>query len=258
MSRQRGSDTARAPRTERGPRSLASLFGFGLLGLTLFALFLSLGIWQVERRAWKLDLIAAVNERVSAPAIPAPGPATWPDITFETDEYRHVAAEGRFLPAQSAFALASTDLGSGYWLMTPLRTERGFTILVNRGFVPSRDFDPTTGIEEAGAARVTGLLRMSQTGGGFLRDNDPATGRWYSRDVAGIAKAEGIEGPVAPYFIDAAGMSDGGYPVAGLTVVSFRNTHLVYAITWFALAAMVVAGLAILWRHERKLRRGAS
>ena len=86
---------------------------------------------------------------------------------------------------------------------------------------------------------------------GFCRN---CLSNWY-RDAA---KAEGIEGPVAPYFIDAAGMSDGGYPVAGLTVVSFRNTHLVYAITWFALAAMVVAGLAILWRHERKLRRGAS
>ena len=258
MTHRREMDPKNVRKPDRGPRSVGSLLALGLAGLALFALFVSLGVWQIERRAWKLDLIAVVNERVAAHAIPAPGPANWPKLSFETDEYRHVAAEGRFLSAKSAFALASTDLGSGYWLMTPLRTDRGFTVLVNRGFVPSRDFDPTTGLDEKETSRVTGLLRMSQTGGGFLRDNDPVAGRWYSRDVAGIAKAEGIEGPVAPYFIDAAGMSEGGYPVPGLTVVSFRNSHLIYAITWFALAAMVLAGLAILWRHERTLRMGAS
>jgi surfeit locus 1 family protein len=87
---------------------------------------------------------------------------------------------------------------------------------------------------------VTGLLRASEPGGGFLRANDPADGRWYSRDVAAIAEAEGV-GPVAPYFIDAgATPNPRGLPVGGLTVVSFRNTHLAYALTWFALAALVV------------------
>ena len=35
----------------------------------------------------------------------------------------------------------------------------------------------------------------------------------------------------------------GGAPVGGLTVIAFRNNHLVYALTWFALALML-AGAA--------------
>ena len=46
-----------------------------------------------------------------------------------------------------------------------------------------------------------------------------------------------------PIFIDAdATANPGGLPVGGLTVIAFRNSHLVYALTWFALAAGLAAG----------------
>ena len=98
---------------------------------------------------------------------------------------------------------------------------------------------------------VTGLLRASEPGGGFLRANDPARDRWYSRDVAAIARARGL-GEVAPFFIDAdATPNPGGYPVGGLTVVAFRNDHLVYALTWFGLAGLSLFGVLLLGRTRR-------
>lgn len=140
---------------------------------------------------------------------------------------------------------AVTQDGAGFWVMTPLRTAEG-TVLVNRGFVPgeraearSRALPPPPG-----SAVVVGLLRASEPGGGFLRANDPASGRWYSRDVAAIARATGVE-PVAPFFIDADRSAIPGYPQGGMTTVHFANNHLVYAATWFALAAL--SGLAA-WR----------
>jgi surfeit locus 1 family protein len=91
-----------------------------------------------------------------------------------------------------------------------------------------------------GPVTVTGLLRVTEPRGGFLRANDPASGRWYSRDVAAIAEAKGLGGAVAPYFIDAgAAPNAGGLPVGGITVVDFRNAHLSYALTWFGLAALI-------------------
>jgi surfeit locus 1 family protein len=89
---------------------------------------------------------------------------------------------------------------------------------------------------------VTGLLRMSEPGGAFLRANDPVADRWFSRDVAAIAATRGLP-QTAPYFIDAE-RSPGktGLPVPGLTVRSFSNNHLVYAITWSILALMAAAG----------------
>ena len=94
-----------------------------------------------------------------------------------------------------------------------------------------------------------------QPGGGFLRTNAPAEDRWHSRDVAAIAAARGLT-PVAPYFVDAdATPNPGGFPVGGLTVVRFSDNHLVYAATWFALAAMLAGALGFVLRHEFRLRR---
>ncbi|MEN7522023.1 SURF1 family protein, partial [Bordetella pertussis] len=108
-------------------------------------------------------------------------------------------------------------------------------------------------------ARVEGLLRMGEPAGGFLRENKPAAELWYSRDLPAIAARRGL-GEVAPYFIDAdaaagAPRNPAQAPVGGLTVLSFPNNHLGYAITWFGLAAMVLAGAAIVARHELRARR---
>nr|WP_315920632.1 SURF1 family protein [Mesorhizobium sp. SP-1A] len=226
-----------------------------LLGV---AVFVALGIWQLERKVWKLDLIARVDRRVHAAAVPAPGPADWPAITARADEYRHVRLHGLFLNDGETLTQAVTELGSGFWVITPMRTDQGFVVLVNRGFVPSdRKEAGSRGQGRIdGDTDVVGLLRMSEPGGGFLRSNDPKAGRWYSRDVAAIASARGLK-EVAPYFVDAdASPNAGGWPRGGLTVVQFRNTHLVYALTWFGLAAMTLL-LTIRSLFDLRSRRSA-
>ncbi|MBV9882018.1 MAG: SURF1 family protein [Sphingomonadaceae bacterium] len=219
-----------------------------LLGLASI-LFAGLAIWQVERRSEKLALIEAVTQRLHAPPAAAPGPADWPQITSAGDAYRPVRIGGVFLHERETLVQAATGLGPGYWVLTPLRTEAGWTVLVNRGFVPAdapgralrRAGEPT------GPVTVTGLLRITEPGGAFLHANDPAHDRWYSRDVAAIAAARGL-GTVAPYFIDAAaGQGDPHQPRGGLTVVSFPNNHLQYALTWAALAALSLFGIARTW-----------
>lgn len=226
--------------SRRHPLRLAVWLGLG--GLLTVAL-LALGVWQVQRRAWKLDLIARVEARVHAAPVPPPA--------FDRDpvalEYTRVRLTGRFLPGPPTLVQAVTDYGGGFWVMQPLATPKG-TILVNRGFVPAGASAPTP----AGPVSITGLIRRSEPGGGFLRANDPAANRWYSRDVAAIAAARGIAGPVAPWFVDAEATPGDRYPKGGLTVVRFRNNHLVYALTWFALAAMVAGAMAMLVRAERR------
>jgi surfeit locus 1 family protein len=216
------------------------------LGLLLFGGFLALGTWQVERRAWKLHLIARVDRRLHAAPVAAPGPAEWARVTADRDAYRRVRARGVFDHGRAVRVQAVTELGAGSWVLTPLRTP-GFTLLVNRGFVPAGQ---RRYAEPAGPVTVTGLLRITEPGGAFLRHNDPVTGRWYSRDVAAIARAQHL-GPTAPYFIDADVRTSPASPRGGLTVVSFRNSHLTYALTWYALAVLTLVGMALLWRHER-------
>jgi surfeit locus 1 family protein len=205
----------------------------------------ALGVWQIERRAWKLALIERVEARVHAAPVAIPAQSSWPAITAASDEYRRVTVSGRFLYADETLVQAVTSDGPGFWVVTPLLTADGTTVLVNRGFVPPDRREPATRREgdPPGTVSVTGLLRMSEPKGGFLRSNDPAAGRWFSRDVAAITVQHGLS-QAAPFFIDADAVeSPGGYPIGGLTIVRFPNNHLIYALTWFALAFMLAAAL---------------
>lgn len=275
-----------APRRNRALRvvllAIASLLCAG---------FFALGTWQVYRLQWKLELIERVNQRVHAEPDFPPPPSRWAQITAASDEYRHVLLNGVLLYELTSKVQAVTALGSGYWLVTPLCQVDGSVVLVNRGYVsaeaarqlpaPARAGDAACKAATAAgpAVSVTGLLRISETRGGFLRANDAAAGRWYSRDVAAMAAALGLDQrSVAPYFVDAdapagqqlAPLPHGSdaealrpsdrqgagssleHPVGGLTVISFPNNHLVYALTWYGLALMVAG---ITWWMSRDARR---
>jgi surfeit locus 1 family protein len=254
-------DAQRRPAT--GRRRI--LTGIALLLLLLFA---GLGTWQVVRLQWKLALIERVDARVHATPSAIPHSRNWPAISAPSDEYRHVRLRGQFLFDLTTPVQAVTVHGSGFWLMTPLCQPDGTIVLVNRGFIPgalggASGYDVTRAGADACAGgtpvEITGLLRVTEPKGAFLRVNDPVTGRWYSRDVAAIAAARNLQ-RVAPFFVDAdarmagtAGPRDAAPPIGGLTVISFPNNHVVYALTWFALAAMV--GAAWWWVATRWVAR---
>ena len=234
----------------------------GLAGVLLCGLFLSLGSWQLQRLAWKNDLVARVEARVNAAPVAPPVVGEWSAVQANpaAHEYRRVTLHGDFLLADERLVQASTELGAGYWVLTPLRQPDGSLVLVNRGFVPSAARWQAARAAQrcAGPVTVVGLLRRSEPGGGFLRQNDPAGGRWYSRDVAALAAAAGLPPQaVAPFFVDAAAgapCATAQGPVGGLTVLRFSNSHLVYALTWFALAAMTAAAVVFVFRDAVRQR----
>jgi surfeit locus 1 family protein len=254
------------------------LVTLAIIGALLFAGFVALGTWQVKRLGWKLDLIANVEQRAHAAPAALPARADWPRVNAADDEYRRVLATGTFQHDQETMVQAVTDLGSGFWVMTPLKLADGGTVLVNRGFVSPerRERASRAANEPAGTTTVTGFLRISQPKGGFLQANDPAGNRWFSRDVAAIAAARGLK-DAAPFFVDAdaagAGATprdtrlaearviesrrpDAVWPIGGLTIITFQNQHLIYAITWYLLALMVV-GAAWLVRRDARRQRAA-
>jgi surfeit locus 1 family protein len=248
-----GSDSAAAPAPVR--RKGFSLL-LAVLALLLIVLFSGLGTWQVFRLQWKLDLIARVDARVHAVPAPPPSAARWTRINAVDDEYRRLELHGTYLYEFTTPVQALTEQGAGYWLLTPLCGTDGNIVIVNRGFIPAvlgsrTRYDARRAGPDACAAagghepstRVVGLLRISEPHGSFARTNDPPDNRWYSRDVAAIAATRGL-GTVAPYFVDAGtGQNPADSPdrpTGGLTVISFPNSHLVYAITWYALALMVL------------------
>ncbi|MEP7185892.1 MAG: SURF1 family protein [Rhodanobacter sp.] len=250
------------PAPGRALRSPIALAAGVILTLALFCGFVLLGNWQVRRLHWKLGLIHDVATRVDAAPVATPGPAQWPQIASGQQQYLHVSLTGEFLDGEQTLVHGSSADGYGFWVLAPLRTDRGFIVLVNRGYIPA-DLPGTPKYAQVkpptGKVSLTGLLRMSDPGGGFLRPNLPTDGQWYSRDVSAVASARGLPAnQVAPYFVDAElapGASDNtSWPRAGLTVIHFPNNHLGYLITWYLMALMVALGALYVAREEWRSR----
>lgn len=240
----------------RAPLGAAALAALLTGAALLCAGFIALGVWQVQRLAWKLQLIEQVSRHARAAPVPAPTRRDWLALDPAAQAYRRVQVRGQFLPEPQTRVQALTELGAGHWVMTPLRRPDGSIVYINRGFVPTGLPLPPP---PTGTTTVVGLLRLSEPGGAFLRRNDAASGRWTSRDVQALAAAQGLA-PALPYFIDAqapaaaGGAAASAWPRPGMTVVSFRNPHLAYALTWFTLALMPAGAIGLLLRSERRLR----
>ncbi|HIL91810.1 MAG TPA: SURF1 family protein [Cycloclasticus sp.] len=221
--------------------------------LSIIGLIL-LGNWQLNRLDWKLALIERIENRVSATAVTAPSKEHWPTINREKDEYRHVSVHGKFLHEKETLVWAITEHGNGYWVLTPLITANQETVLINRGYVPIDAANPSKRLagQIKGDVTIVGLLRIDEPNGIPLRDNKPSAEHWYSRDIAAIAQARSLKN-VAPYFIDADNADNpSGLPIGGLTLVNHRNSHLLYALTWYGLALLLAIMTVRVIRLERK------
>jgi len=216
------------------------LVGMTIACAILFAILCGLGVWQLERLQWKLALIATVNGHMAA------APVSLDQITaMPADEaqYRRVTLHGRFDHAKEAYVFTTDTAGNPvYHVLTPFLSDDDKTLMVDRGAVPKEKLDPASRAAGnlAGETTVTGVWRAPDAPGLFTPAPDIAHRVWYSRDLAGIAAADHIT-LSNPVLIEAdASPNPGGLPKGGQTVVSFRNEHLSYAITWFGLAAMLL------------------
>lgn len=216
--------------------------------LAVLGCLLGLGTWQLSRKAWREELIETIHHRASAEPIVL-------DVAvslFKTDdlEYTPVRARGRFIPAKTMLYFAPDQrLGPGYHLYVPLETQGGDLVIVNRGFVPERELGAVhshmQGPPES-PTEVIGLLRKSGTRGLFTPANDRSQNRWFWRDLTGMAEhvQDGSRKPVVPFFLEALeekGPIAAGVGRGGATRLELPNRHLEYALTWYGLAAALIA-----------------
>ncbi len=232
----------------------------GLVTLIALAILIGLGTWQLQRKAWKEDLVSQIETR----AFGEPGaivPETeWPHWRADQDEFRKVRVTGTFLHEFEVpvYGLARGERQGapiqGYYLITPLKLASGAIVMVNRGFVPTDLRDPARRPESqpAGEVTVTGLVRAPEVRNPFTPNDDPARNQWFSRDPQAIAAAHNLQ-QVAPFLIDAdASPNPGGWPRGGQTPLTLPNNHLQYAITWYGIALTLIGVFAAFaWRRLR-------
>ena len=237
--------------SETAPRSpLWKLIVPAIATAIVFAVLCSLGMWQLQRLHWKEALIAQVERRLKEAPMAAPGPDQWKTLDLAEADYTPVTVSGEFLHDAEAHLYNSLMeargplRGVGWFVFTPLRTDDGWIVYVNRGFVPVDKEDAATRPEGQvpGRVTITGLLRRSDTPGRFQASSEATTRQWFARQPDKFAERSGLPlDIVAPYTIDAdATPNPGGMPQGGETRVTFSNNHLQYVVTWFGLALALV------------------
>ena len=238
-----------------------------LVAFIVFCALMALGTWQVLRLQWKLAPIERVEERIDLAPVDPPAPDAWAGIDEDAWDYRPVRLTGRFLDGEVYYYLALTEPqgtfgGPGYLVYAPFRTEAGPVVMVNRGFVPESRRLPESrpGSEPpAGEVEITGLWRRDERGNMFTLDADPKTQVWFVREAPKMAASLGVDdAPLAPFSVDlrAEATPAGGLPQAGETLISFRNNHLQYAVTWYGLGLVLIGVFIAFARSETRRPSG--
>lgn len=243
---------------EVSARKRGGLFGrvAGIVALlTVLAILLSLGTWQVQRLHWKEALLAEIDERRHA------APADLADIEALAKEggdvdYRAMRVTGTYINDKERHFFATYEGRTGYYIYTPLQLADGQILFVNRGFVPFENKEPEMRKlgQLTGEQTVTGLARakLLEKPSWAVPDNDIAKNIFYWKDLDVMASSTGLDPTkVVPFFMDAdATPHEGGMPIGGVTQFDLPNSHLQYAVTWYGLAAtlVVISGVFIFRR----------
>ena len=235
----------------------------GVIEATVFAIcgvaiLTGLGIWQLDRKAWKENLIATVTARFARAPEDLPPRESWPRLMPEADEYRRVTFPAEFLEGEEALVYTAGSAfrpdvqEPGYWVFAPARLAGGSIVVVDRGFVPTNRKNPATRAQGVphGTIEIVGVMRWPEARGMFTPADDPTTNVWYLREPAAMAAAK--KWPIAaPFYIEQESpVPPGGLPLPGKLVVSLPDDHLQYAITWFGLA-LGLAGVYVTWLSGR-------
>jgi cytochrome oxidase assembly protein ShyY1 len=246
-----------------------SVAGFGIFTLAMVAVFVGLGVWQLQRRIEKHALIAALTERLAAAPGPLPAVAQWSALTPAHDEFRRVSLVATYDSRPDAMVYSSGSAvrddisGPGTWAFLPAALPGGETVVINAGFVQNTMQDRAQ--EDRAVARLitkepvtlSGYIRFPEAAGTLTPPENLTKRLWFTRDHLAMARALGWgEGgrPLAPFYIDLEQpVPASGIPKPGPLQVHLKDDHLQYAITWFALAGAVVIAFGVWLRGQRRI-----
>lgn len=235
-------------RGERGRLRFRPKIGATLAALMGIALLLVLGSWQVQRLAWKTELIEGAERAAASEAVALPARLGDP-AAFD---FVRVRLTGQLIHDKTLYLSSRTYRGRvGQHAVTPLvRSDGGGVVLVDRGWVPADWRAP----KQAGRGDdvVVGMARVFPEPGLFTLDNDAARNIWFIISEEEMAAAIDL-GAVAPVFVTAEpGPDEGVVPIGAIPGLNLANSHLAYAITWYslALALLVIYGIHSSGREE--------
>ena len=218
-----------------------------LLAVVLLGALLALGVWQVQRMQWKEGLIDGAEAAAGLPPV-----ALAEALKAENPEFRRVILTCRGLSAAPYVELQSIENSdAGVRLISACAVEGGPTLLVDRGFVAAEvSARPPVNAADTMPVVITGVLRRSPPPSALTPP--PAGAHFYGRDAEAMARALKVEGRVSPFTVFATTSTNPDWQALKPSAppAAFTNNHLGYALTWFGLAAALIAFYAVLLRRR--------
>ena len=232
----------------------------GLATFVVFAILIGLGTWQLQRKAWKEDLIATLTRRFAAAPVELPPPSQWTALRQDRDEFTRVKFRADYRAGKEALVWATGSglrddvKGPGVFVFTPAQLGSGETVVINRGYVanPTPTGATARPAPAEGPVEITGILRWPEPKGWELTvPYDRGAQLWFVRDQRAMAQEYGWQ-QVAPFYIEReAQQPPDGLPPPGPLKPNLPNNHLQYAVTWYGLA-LVLLGVFGFWLRGRR------
>ena len=213
----------------------------GLSTLAMLAVLLFLGTWQVQRLAWKQAIIAALEAAERRPPVVLGAQTPAP---FARVEVQGVFAPGKVAAYGSETRSIRGATVGGARLLAVLDREDGAAVLVDRGWIPDALANSLPTIA-ASPAVIEGYVRPAESGGMFTPAPNLAMRRFYALDPVVIGRALGV-GELAPFVLVEMGPT--GIPDPVRSLPRPVNNHLIYALTWYGLAVVLVVIFVIYLR----------
>lgn len=213
-----------------------------ILGILGCAILVGLGLWQLQRMGWKEAMLADIQARIDAPAVPLPAEID-PSM-----KYMPVEVQGNTTGDEIAILSGSREQGGGYQVVSGFVTDDGRRIMVDRGFVPQEArHAPRPPVR----LQVQGNLHWPDEKGSATPAPNLAENIWFARDVPAMAEALGTE-PILVVASNVRGEAQGVQPIP-VAIEGIPNNHLSYAVQWF-LIALAWAGMtvALIWRIRQQ------
>lgn len=217
-----------------------------VMSLGMVAIMLGLGFWQLERMAWKRDVLVRIDRAEGGPANALPE---------NPSPFSKVRLQGVLRHEQTAYYGADIQLTPagpkmGARLIVPLDRPGAVPVLVDRGWVPLETVRPIA--QPRGPTVIEGFVRFPEFPRWFSANDDLMARRFYTLNPPTIGAALGIP-QVAPFIIVALGQRPAEmFPVPVQRMPRPPNDHLNYAITWFGLAGILAI---IFFLYARKVLR---
>ena len=210
---------------------------FGIVGI---ATFLWLGTWQLQRMAWKADILAEIDRRLAAEAVGVPTV-----VDPIADKYLQVEVSG-VLVGEELHVLTFGDGGPGFRIIMTMELDNGRRILVDRGYLPEASKDAS---RIGGAVTAVGALIWPQETDEYVPEANLDKNIWFARDVPLMADTLNTEEVMVA--IKQSTNNEGITPQ--LPSVNISNRHLEYVLTWYSFA-IIWFGMTgyLLWRIKHK------